>query len=265
LAVVRRLLCHLAVREPQQICILLVAVVGCATSNPHEITPLFESSKADGAGFRLALVDQHRVDVAEPSDLVIADGRLYTVSDRHPNIYRISRKGNVKDVIEVGGTDLEALAVHPVTKQFAIGDERDDKIWFVDAQGNRDSYFEIDGIADRNSGIEGLAFDDRGHLFVAKEKRPARIYELDPTGVELARTDIRFASDLSALAWNRIDGRLYALSDVDRALYRLDKHLEADVAWRLPIENPEGIAFDGTTLYVISDAEARLYQFAIIE
>lgn len=244
-------------------CIILVAVGGCATAAPGEIPPYFESSKADGARASLRYEDRTRIDVDEPSDLAIADGHLYTVSDAHSKIYRLSRGGRVKDTIDVAARDLEGLAVDPLTGLFAIADEHDDRVWFVDADGERRFSFEVDGVPDGNSGIEGLAFDPEGRLYVAKEKDPARIYLLDADGAELARVTVEFASDLSALAWNPADDHLYALSDVDRALFRLDHDLAPDLAWRLPIDHPEGIAFDGTTLYVVSDSEERLYELEL--
>jgi len=262
-SVAQRLLRHRTVRQLYPSCIILVAVGGCATAAPDEIEPYYESTKSDGNRPKLRLVDRDRLDVDEPSDLVVADGKLYTVSDVHSKIYEISRAGHVKHVIDVEARDLEALAVDPRSGAFLIADENDSKVWFVDQDGERTSSFEIDDVADGNSGIEGLAFDDDRHLFVAKEKAPARIYELDKDGTEVDHKKIDFADDLSALAWNEQDGHLYALSDEDQSLYRLDGDLDADAAWRLPIDHPEGIAFDGKTLYVVSDSESRIYEFEL--
>lgn len=260
-----RLLRHRTVAEPRPICIILVALCGCATATRDEIPPYFESTKADGNRPKLHYVDRDRMDVDEPSDLAIAGGRLFTVSDVHSRIYEISRGGHIEDALDVDARDLEALAIDPVTGEFAIADEGDAKVWFVDDRGERTRAFEVDGAADGNSGIEGLAFDDAGVLYVAKEKDPARIYILDTEGAELARARIDYADDLSALAWNPTDGHLYALSDTERSLFRLDANLERDAAWRLPIEQPEGLAFDGTTLYVVSDSEERIYELELGE
>ncbi|MDQ3366375.1 MAG: SdiA-regulated domain-containing protein [Myxococcota bacterium] len=237
--------------------------LGCATGSPADIEPFFESSKADGALPKLRRLDRERIAVDEPSDLVLAAGRLYTISDAHSKIYELDADGDVRTIIDIEGRDLEALAYDERTGELLVADESRAKIWRIGADGERHSAIELRSAADGNSGIEGLAFDAAGHLFVAKEKDPARIYELDVDGVELARTEIHFADDLSALAWNPTDGHLYALSDRERALYRLDRDLEPEAAWRLPVEHPEGIAFDGATLYVVSDSEERLYTFTL--
>lgn len=247
-------------RELQPLCIVLFAVSACATADPDEIDPYYESTKADGDRPKLKLIDRDRLDVDEPSDLAFAGGKLFTVSDRHSKIYEISKGGSVRDEIDVEARDLEALAFDG--DRFVIADENDDKVWFVNKDGERKESFEIDGVDDGNSGIEGLAFDDRGHLFVAKEKDPAKIYELDGSGdiVDDKKIDV---DDLSALAWSDRDEHLYALSDAEHSLYRLDKDLEIDSAWRLPVDHPEGIAFDGKTLYVVSDSEERIYELEL--
>lgn len=245
-------------------CALLVAAAGCTTAAEDAIDPYYESTKSDGARPKLKLKDDDKLDVGEPSDLAFANGRLFTVSDRVSKIYEISKGGDVRDEIDVAARDLEALAVDGEGR-FAIADESDTKVWFVDKDGERTHAFEIEDVEDGNSGIEGLAFGDDGHLYVAKEKDPARIYELDTEGRVVARAKIELADDLSALAWNPRDGHLYALSDDERALFRLDKDFDADAAWRLPVEHPEGIAFDGTSLYVVSDSEERIYEFELDE
>lgn len=211
---------------------------------------------------RLRLHDRHRLHVDEPSDLAFSGGKLYTVSDRHSKIYEIDDDGDVKDDVNVEGKDLEAVAVDD-DGHFYVAGESNAKVWRLDGDGERVSSIEVDDADDGNSGIEGLAFDDDGHLFVAKEKDPARIWKLEGDGDEVARAKIEFAADLSALAWNPSDGHLYALSDQEQALYRLDSDFDMITAWRLPIEKPEGLAFDGDTVYIASDSEERLYVFEL--
>ncbi len=235
-------------------------LTACATEAPS-IEPYLDNTKADGKSIKLHLEDRHEIDVDEPSDLAIDDdGRLYTVSDKRSKIYRLSHDGDIKDELDVEGTDIEAIAFDADGRLF-MADESSGKIWRIDDDGDRHDPIEL--LDDEIGGLEGLAFDDDGHLFVAKEKSPARIFELDSDGGELDREKIDFADDLSALAFDPSDGSLYALSDQDHALFKLDKDFDVDKAWKLPIEHPEGIAFDGDTLYVVSDSEQRLYVFEI--
>lgn len=240
---------------------LLVALVGACATADVEIEAFLDNSKADGHPIKLHPADDFKLEVDEPSDLTISDGHLYTVSDKRSKVYRISRDGDVKDELNIQGDDIEAIAFDPDGNLF-VADESTGKIWRIDEDGDRHGD-PIELVDDEVGGLEGLAFDDDGHLFVAKEKDPARIYELDTDGGELDREKVEFADDLSALTFDPSDGHLYALSDQDRTLFRLDHKLGVDKAWKLPIEHPEGIAIEDDTLYVVSDSEERLYVFEI--
>jgi uncharacterized protein YjiK len=240
---------------------LLVALVGCTSSAPLEIAPSEVNEKADGMANHLKLEDDHRTDIDEPSDLAVRKGKLYAVSDRHSKIYELDDDGDIQDVIDVEGTDLEALALDD-DGRFYIGDESKARIWRVDSDGERKESFDIE-TTDGNSGIEGIAFDKDGYMLVAKEKNPATIIILDNDGDEKDRKKLDFADDLSALTWNPDDDHLYALSAVEQKLWRLDGDFDKITSWDLPIEEPEGLAFDGTTLYIASDSEERLYVFEL--
>jgi uncharacterized protein YjiK len=260
----RLLLSRRSMNRLSSVCVALVTVVtACATASVDEISPFVDNTKADGHAIKLKKLDRHHLDVEEPSDLALVDGALFTVSDAHSKIYELSPDGDTLANLDIEGHDLEALGFDHDRGQFLVADESRARIWHVDLDGTRHDPIELPDAEDGNSGIEGLTFGADGHLFVAKEKDPARIFELDADGVELARTKIHFADDLSALTFNPEDGHLYALSDQEHTLYRLEHDLDVDLAWRLPIEHPEGIAFDGSLLYVVSDSEERLYVFEL--
>lgn len=246
--------------------VLAVTLAGaCAAATPTEIDPFVDNAKADGHGVKLHLLDDHRLHVDEPSDLAFAGDQLYTVSDAHSKIYAIDRDGDVEDVIDVEGHDLEALAFDEVRGELMIADESHARVWHIAGDGTRYDPIDVPDADDGNSGIEGLAFDRDGHLVVAKEKDPARLIVLDELGGELDHEKIDFADDLSALAFRPDDGHLYALSDADHSLYRLERDFDVDRAWKLPIEHPEGLAFDGDLVYIASDSEERLYVLALVD
>jgi len=242
------------------ICALLVTA--CTATPPLEIAPDELDAKADGLATKLKLVDDHGTDIAEPSDLAFADGKLYAVSDRNSKIYEIDNDGDVKDEIDVEAIDLEALAIDD-EGHFYIADEQDQKVWRVNSDGERKESFDID-VDDGSSGIEGLAFDDEGHMLVGTEKNPTQIIELKAgSGEETRSAKLDFADDLSALSFNYDDGHLYALSDEEHKLFRLDNDFDKITSWKLPIEHPEGLAFDGNKVYIVSDSEERLYVFEL--
>jgi len=236
-------------------------LVGCATSTRDAIAPDVDNAKADGRASRLYLVDRSRVHVDEPSDLAFSAGRLYTVSDRHSKIYEIDDDGDVRGTLDIEAQDLEALAIDG-GGSFYVGDESRAKVWRLDEDGSRAQAFEVD-TTDGNSGIEGLAFLPDGSMLVAKEKDPATIIQLDLDGTELGRHELAFADDLSAVTYNPSDGLVYGLSDEERKLFRFDADFDLLTSWKLPIDKPEGLAIDGDRVYVVSDAEERIYVFEL--
>jgi uncharacterized protein YjiK len=243
----------------------LVTLSACATAESVPIDPFLDSSKGDGHPARLERRDRSRLDVDEPSDLVLAAGKLYAVSDRHSKIYEVDPDGDAHEHMNVQGTDLEAIGFDTASGEFLVADESRAKIWGLDADGDRRYSIELPNADDGNSGIEGIVVADNGHLFVVKEKNPARIYELDTDGELVDSEKIEFADDLSAITYNPDDDHVYVLSDEEQSLYRLDKDWNADRAWKLPVAHPEGVAFDGNLLYIVSDGDDRIYTFELID
>lgn len=244
---------------------VLATLSACASAESTPIDPFLDESKGDGHPARLEQVDRSRLDMDEPSDLVLVDGQLYSVSDRHSKIYAVDPDGNADEYMNVDGTDLEAIGFDHARGEFLIADEGHAKIWTLDADGDRHDAIELDNADDGNSGIEGIVVAGNGHLYAVKEKDPARIYELDKDGALVDSEKIELAEDLSAITYNPDDDHLYVLSDAEHSLYRLDKHWNADRAWKLPVDHPEGVAFDGTTVYVVSDADHRIYTFELVD
>jgi uncharacterized protein YjiK len=244
--------------------VILAACTGAPAVPSEPIEPFLDLSKADGLPALLQYEDRSRIDVDEPSDLVQVGGHLYTVSDSHSKIYEIEPDGDTDTYLDIDVDDLESIGFDPGSGEFVVGDEGSGKVWFVDDDGDGHDSIEIDGAEDGNSGIEGLVVTPAGHLFVVKEKDPIVIYELDTAGNLLASDEVDFAGDLSGITYNPLDGHLYVLSDQDQALFRLTSSLVPDRGWTLPVDKPEGLAFDGNTLYVVSDSEDRIYTFSLV-
>lgn len=243
---------------------LLVTLAAC-TQAPTTIEPYLDNSKADGHPSHLEYIDRARTDMEEPSDLVRVGNKLFAVSDQHSKIYEVDPgNGDSDEYVNIDGHDLEALGYDHTRNEFLIADELEAKIWTIDESGNRHDSIEIDNASDGNSGIEGIVVrstDD--HLFAVKEKDPARIYELETDGTLIFSKKIDFATDLSGVSYNASDKHMYVLSDEDHTLFRLDNEWDPDRAWKLPVDKPEGLAFEGNTLYIVSDSENRIYTFEL--
>ena len=104
------------------------AKTGCAAAGSVEIEAFIDNSKADGHEIKLHLEDDFKLDVDEPSDLAMFDGHLFTVSDRHSKVYRLSSDGDfVLDILRKLGEDrLDELVTRAnVTDKAALQAFRD--------------------------------------------------------------------------------------------------------------------------------------------
>jgi uncharacterized protein YjiK len=141
-----------------------------------------------------------------------------------------------------------------------------------------------------NSGFEGLTWHpQRGHLFAVLEGPPGLLVEISAdletivSSVALTAKrgfidpdDAETKIDFSGVAYDAQRERLWILSDEAARVFLFDPDT-GKVTQSLPLEwvskkgkqktvnKPEGITLsaDGNQLYVVSDSEARLYQWRI--
>lgn len=209
---------------------------------------------------------------------------LIAVTNGDPRLLELSLDGRLLRSVRLEGFgDPEAIE-YVSRGVYVISDEREQRLLqvevdehtsVIDASGARQLSLGIG--RNGNKGFEGLAYDAPGRrLFVAKERDPLRIYEIqgfphsdpnEPYAVHVQDDPRRdadlFVRDLSSLQYDEASGHLLALSDESRLVVELDlvgrplsslrltagQHgLEADVP------QAEGIAMsaDGT-LYLVSE------------
>lgn len=201
--------------------------------------------------------------VNRPPELLVldTDGRLLR---RHP----IEGASDVEALVALGAGDVlllqegKRLLVRARLPRRAGEPVRADKTMRV----------RLDARGPRNSGPEGMAYDAATDtLYVAKESDPVALYAI--TGIRDGRgrttqvdrsawlRPLRFASDLSGLAFDPATGHLFLLSDQSQLVAEIDGH-GAPVSWislrdkarRLPPPQPEGLAIDAHgTLYIASE------------
>ncbi|WP_217477521.1 SdiA-regulated domain-containing protein [Stutzerimonas stutzeri] len=209
---------------------------------------------------------------------------LIAITNGDPQLLELSLEGELlRSIPLVGFGDPEAIE-YISRGVYVISDERLQRLLRVDISEHTER---IDAAASQqlslglgqngNKGFEGLAYDVAGQrLFVAKERDPVRIYEVEgfpyaddgqPLAVhvsdDLERDADLFVRDLSSLQYHAQTGHLLALSDESRLIVELDTHgkpistlslrggrhgLERDVP------QAEGVAMgpDGT-LYLVSE------------
>ncbi len=221
-----------------------------------------------------SLVKIHTYDlsaVPEPSGLSLdTDGRhLWTVSDQTGSVYRLTTAGSVETIIDIGGDDLEGVAVDPTDGSLFIVEEGLGYILHLDRQGNLLDTLIPAGLPDLgNQGLEGITIDPTtGHLFILKEMIPGLLIELDSDGTVLATTELDFADDYSGLSFDAAAGQLLVISDLSATLTWCTTDGEPVQSFNTGLEKGEGIALDAalSILYAVSDSRETLTVFDVSE
>lgn len=213
----------------------------------------------------LRLIEQYRLDIAEPSGLAItADGQtLWVVSDDSSTVYAVDLRGRILGSHRLGEKDLEGVAVTEGSELAVVGERARKLVVFQPGKGkSRSAKLPIKG--KDNMGAEGLAFNSRRQEFyVIKEKSPGLLLTLNKDLKEVSRTVLHFAADYSGLDYEPLRGHLWILSDESRSIRVLNGKMEVQAAFSLDIVQPEGIAVDyrRKRVYVVSDKTENLYVY----
>lgn len=209
---------------------------------------------------------------------------LFSVTNKDPQIIELSLDGRLLRRIALRGfSDPEAIEyIGPGL--YVISDERRQRLIKVRLEADT---LEVDAAQAQqlslgigrpgNKGFEGLAYDPVGQrLFVAKERDPLRIYEIQ--GFPHVARDEHFAvhvrddpqrdaglfiRDISSLDFDTRSGHLLVLSDESRLILELDAErrpisslslTRGAHGLRQAVPQAEGLATDGQgTLYLISE------------
>jgi len=217
---------------------------------------------------QLTPLEVYRINIPETSDLCFGSNNsiLYTVSDNTAKVYKISGAGKILAELQYKGTDPEGICY--VDNQFLyLAEERQRIIFKLDLQGNQ---LEQTSIAveknDDNQGLEGISYATfNKHFYILNEKNPGLLIETDENMNVLKNHSLTFSSDYSGICVDNINQQLWIVCDEAATVNQCNMQGELIKSYRIPVSNPEGIAYDplSSKLYIVSDAEARLYSFEI--
>ncbi len=236
----------------RQSLILLYVLIGCLqfasaqSSRPIKIKP--------EASFHL--------EVKEPSDLAYnpAKNTLFVASD-NGFIAEVNLEGQLIRISEQIGYDLEGVTLRDST--LVIVDEFTRLFAIYDIQFNRIRNVRLNYGGGRNKAFESIAWIPELKQFITMtEKDPVWVFLLDEALNIIDEFELPFKTrDVSGLCW--YGGNLWILSDEDRTVYNVSyPSLQVQAAYRLPIINPEGLAFDAKgNMFICSDDMERLYRF----
>jgi len=230
-----------------------VLTVSCSDNNGNE----GGSSNDD-----LDLLTSFDIAIPEPSGLTVNDSgtALYTVSDNTAKVYKISTTGDVIKTYSYVGNDLEGVSIFTGSK-LLLAEERTKEIVEFDMGSGIFLKHKIPyHNNDDNSGIEGVAYaENLDAIFILNEKNPGKLLRLRNDFSVLAEYELNFAKDYSGIFYDNLDKILWIVSDQNKTINKCS--LKGDVlkSYSINITQAEGVAITNDKIYIISDAEAKLY------
>ena len=201
--------------------------------------------------------------VPEPSDICYSakTNTFFVVSDQGI-LFEIDENGKVLRKKEQKDTDFEA--VYSDDKNVYAVDESNRTIYeynITTFKKNKVTTIPYNGA--RNKGYESFTYDEnRKKYLLITESNPAIVFELDSNFSITKQTDISdVASDISSARFYK--NELFLLSDEDMTLIKVNPEtFEVIQKWRIPVINPEGLAFDKNgNILITSDDMQRLFYF----
>ena len=202
--------------------------------------------------------------IPEPSDICynVNSDTFFVVSDDGV-LFETDLSGKIIRSSKENDADFEAIYADD-TYVYAI-DERHRKIYTYNRTSlQKSKTMTVPFGGGRNRGYEAFTYNKAKNTFVlVVEKDPITLLELDADFKIKNEVNLsKIARDIAAASFH--DGFLWLLSDEDRMVLKLNPiSYEVTAKWKLPVINPEGLAFDKDgNLIITCDDMQRMYYFS---
>lgn len=208
------------------------------------------------------------ISISEPSDICLAEDKqsYFVVSDKG-TLFQLDLDFKVIKKSDLQFYDSEAV-FHYKGKLYVV-EERTRLVKAVDFFNDELLFTkEVSYTGARNKGFESICFNPAKERFLlVTEKNPIIVFEISQlenenfTAMVTNRVELNLKGDISAITFYK--GRLYALSDENQCVYRLNpKTYSTEIIYNIPVSNAEGICFSPTgDMVIVSDDMQQVYVF----
>lgn len=235
------------------IILILALIPGCKSSG---------TNRKQAASQPLEKVAEFSTRVPEPSGLVYfkKNNTLLTVSDQNSKVYEISLEGETLNSFQLSSIDMEGIALTRNEDTLIIASEHSQSIDTYLFNGDKLSSFTIPVATEAKHSLEGVSIDKGNSLYVINEKKPCMLLKYS-NGEEIFCKKITLAEDLSDIFYDEESKCLWVLSDESAKVMKLSLDGELISEYSIPFENGEGITIYNGNIYIINDANGKLYVF----
>jgi len=185
--------------------------------------------------------------LSEPSGIVYnsVNNSFYIVSDTLPQIFEIDIYGNLLGSIQVNANDLEGITLSINQDTIYVVEESDNLVTSFLLDGTKINSFSIDVSENSINGLEGIAIDLNNYIYVLNEKLPRYLVKIQ-NEVEISRTEITGADDLSDACYDSVLDCLWIISDESGKIIKVTKTGSLISEWQIPFSSEKNDEFSFT-------------------
>ncbi|NWF90702.1 MAG: SdiA-regulated domain-containing protein [Ignavibacteriaceae bacterium] len=208
-------------------------------------------------------IANYSLNISEPSGIVYnsSNNLFHVVSDNTSEIFVVDSSGHVVRTIPTQSTDLEGITLSKTCDTIFVVEESEGLVTAYLTSGQKVSSFAVNVASDMEHGLEGITRNTLNHrLILLNEKQPCMLLEFDSSN-EIRRKEINYSSDLSDVFYDEQTNFYWLLSDESKKVFKLSDSWDLIGEWAVKIDQGEGITIAKDRIYIVSDAENKLYVY----
>lgn len=235
--------------------LFILIVSGCKRNEPVDIILPIEISTLQPT----QVIDLSSI-LVEPSGITYnkLSNSLLIVSDERPDIYVVDLQGHLLDKISVSGVDMEGITLTKNADTIYVVEETAKLVSSFYYDGRKINSMTVDVATNPSNILEGVTIDNRGHLYVLNEKAPRLMMEFYKS-VELSRVELTYTTDISDICYDDQENCFWIVSDESKKIIKIDKSGNLLGQWLITYQKGEGITFVGDKMYIVCDADSKMY------
>lgn len=234
----------------------LILFIKCSRDNPEAIAEPKTISK-------IFPLEEYNLNISEPSGIAYnsKNNTLMVVSDGNPDIYEIAFNGAILNTISASGSDMEGITLSKNCDTIYVVEEKKKMVTTFDLSGNKINSFSVNVATADNQALEGISLNTfTNELFVINEKNPQMVLKFK-NKQELWRRTINYSLDIADIYYEETVNCIWLISDESRRIMKLSSIGELLNEWEIPFTKGEGITIVNDKIYVVNDANGKMYVF----
>lgn len=216
---------------------------------------------------QLQHLQTYKLSFGEPSGIAYNEKEnvFWIVSGSEQRVYKTDSTGAIIKTLQYKGEDLEGIALDTSASSLWVVEERKRELLQIDLDGNVLRSENIPLTGQLNHGLEGVAQNEQGTIFLLNEKAPGKFVELNSDLTIKSQREIYFADDFSDMVYSQKEKCFFILSDESSAMYKWTAENGVIQKFVLPLHKFEGVAVNSAAnkFFLVNDETKELWIYSL--